>query len=77
MGRVLTNSQEALVTDKQVNTLAKTAGQAVFSTSGKPPGNNHGKFGGNLLFCDGHIDLIGANSSVPLDVNKGEALLNP
>jgi prepilin-type N-terminal cleavage/methylation domain-containing protein len=77
MGRGLTNSAEALVTDRQVNTLAKAAGQPIFSSTGKPPGNNHGKMGGHLLFSDGHLDSMPALASAPLGLNEGEILLNP
>jgi prepilin-type processing-associated H-X9-DG protein len=77
MGRRLTNSQQALLTDKQIDTLPKAAGQPVFSTTGKPPGNNHGKSGGNLLFCDGHVEPIPPNTPIPLDLSTNEVLLNP
>jgi prepilin-type N-terminal cleavage/methylation domain-containing protein/prepilin-type processing-associated H-X9-DG protein len=77
MGRVLTNSQQVLLTDKQVDTLPKPAGRAAFSSDGKPPGNNHGKWGGNLLFCDGHVEQIPPNTPVALDLDKNEVLLNP
>jgi prepilin-type N-terminal cleavage/methylation domain-containing protein/prepilin-type processing-associated H-X9-DG protein len=77
MGRVLTNSQQVLLTDKQVDTLPKPAGRAVFSSDGKPPGNNHGKWGGNLLFCDGHVEQIPPNTPVALELDKNEVLLNP
>lgn len=66
-----------LVSDRQVNTNAKVAGQPLFSADGKAPGNNHNKYGGNVLFCDGS-----ARSSPPLAAfdltNNGETvLLNP
>jgi prepilin-type N-terminal cleavage/methylation domain-containing protein/prepilin-type processing-associated H-X9-DG protein len=77
MGRGLTNSQQVLLTDKQVDTKPKAAGQSLFSSDGKPPGNNHGKFGGNLLFCDGHAEMSPAAARIPLPVTAGEALLNP
>jgi prepilin-type N-terminal cleavage/methylation domain-containing protein/prepilin-type processing-associated H-X9-DG protein len=77
MGRTLTNAQQALLTDKQVDTLPKTAGRAVFSADGKPPGNNHGKLGGNLLFCDGHVEQIPPNTPIALGLDKNETLLNP
>jgi prepilin-type N-terminal cleavage/methylation domain-containing protein/prepilin-type processing-associated H-X9-DG protein len=77
MGRSLTNSQQVLMSDRQVNTQAKSAGQAVFSTTGKPPGSNHRKFGGNFLFCDGHIEMSPALAPFPLALTNGEVLLNP
>src|SRR5579862_5262499 len=64
MGRVPGDAQTVLASDAQANSSSKNAGQPVFSTDGKPPGNNHGKEGGNFLFCDGHADssLSGASS---------------
>jgi prepilin-type N-terminal cleavage/methylation domain-containing protein/prepilin-type processing-associated H-X9-DG protein len=77
MGRGVTNSADALVTDKQVDALVKNVGQPIFSSTGKPPGNNHGKLGGNLLFCDGHIESMPPTASAPLNLSQGEVLLNP
>ena len=45
------------MSDRQVNTLPKKAGDYAFSTTGKPPGNNHHKYGGNFLFGDGHMEM--------------------
>jgi len=77
MGRLLTNSAQVLMSDRQVDTQAKTAGQTVFSATGKPPGNNHRKFGGNFLFCDGHAEMGPATAPFPLGLTNGEVLLNP
>lgn len=77
MGRRAADSTEALVTDRQINTLSKQPGQLVFSSTGKPPGNNHQKNGGNLLFCDGHIEATPPNASVSLVLTQGVVLLNP
>lgn len=77
MGRCLTNSAGALMSDKQVDTSSKILGQLVFSDTGKPPGNNHRKFGGNVLFCDGHVEQSPAHLPFPLPVDPGETLLNP
>ena len=77
MGRSLTNSQQVIMSDRQVDTRAKSAGQAVFSTTGKPPGSNHRKFGGNFLFCDGHTETSSSLAPFPLTLTNGEALLNP
>jgi prepilin-type N-terminal cleavage/methylation domain-containing protein/prepilin-type processing-associated H-X9-DG protein len=76
MGRASTN-QQVLITDRQVDTQAKAAGQLVFSPDGKPPGNNHRQFGGNFLFCDGHVQLSSPKTGIALDLNPGEVLLNP
>ena len=77
MGRTPTNAQQVLMSDRQVDTLAKTTGQPVFSTTGKPPGSNHRKFGGNFLFCDGHTEMSPALAPFPLALTNGEVLLNP
>jgi prepilin-type processing-associated H-X9-DG protein/prepilin-type N-terminal cleavage/methylation domain-containing protein len=76
MGRTTTN-QQVLITDRQIDTQPKAAGQLVFSPDGKPPGNNHRQFGGNFLFCDGHVELSSPKTGIALDLKPGEALLNP
>ncbi|HWV99880.1 MAG TPA: prepilin-type N-terminal cleavage/methylation domain-containing protein [Candidatus Acidoferrum sp.] len=76
MGRCLTNST-VLMSDKQVDTRAKAAGDTAFSTTGKPPGNNHRQYGGNFLFCDGHVELTPPTVPFALNVGAGEVLLNP
>jgi prepilin-type processing-associated H-X9-DG protein len=77
MGRWLTNSSEALMSDRQVDTLAKSAGQLAFSNTGKAPGNNHNKFGGNFLFCDGHMELTPPLVPFAIGLAQGVTLLNP
>ena len=59
MGRRPGGEQEVLMSDRQVDTQPKEAGQFVFSQTGKSPGNNHRKNGGNFLFGDGHVDPSG------------------
>ncbi len=49
MGRRLDTPQALLMSDRQVDTQPKRAGEFVFSPDGKPPGNNHHKYGGNFL----------------------------
>jgi prepilin-type N-terminal cleavage/methylation domain-containing protein/prepilin-type processing-associated H-X9-DG protein len=77
MGRGPANATRALASDAQVDTQSKAAGEPVFSSDGKPPGNNHGKFGGNLLFCDGHVELSSPRAAFTLGFGPGETLLNP
>ncbi len=67
----------AILTDEQINSNAKSAGQWLFSPDGKPPANNHGRSGGNLLFTDGHVEKSPAKAVVPLDLGPGVVLLNP
>jgi prepilin-type N-terminal cleavage/methylation domain-containing protein len=77
MGRRSSDAAEALMSDKQVNTQSKTAGQQVFSITGKAPGNNHHKYGGSFLFCDGHLELSPALAPFSLGLTQGVVLLNP
>jgi prepilin-type N-terminal cleavage/methylation domain-containing protein/prepilin-type processing-associated H-X9-DG protein len=77
MGLSASNTLLPLLTDAQVNTKSKETGQKVFSASGKPPGNNHKQFGGNLLFCDGHVQSISTNATFPMVLTPGVTLLNP
>jgi prepilin-type N-terminal cleavage/methylation domain-containing protein/prepilin-type processing-associated H-X9-DG protein len=77
MGRALTNSSQVLLSDAQVDSQAKTTGQQVFSSTGKPPGSNHGKSGGNFLFTDGHAEMSPAYAPFPLNLGSREVLLNP
>lgn len=76
MGRGLSNAAP-LMSDRQVDTRAKAAGEAAFSTTGEPPGNNHRKYGGNFLFCDGHVEQTPPNVPFALNLGEGETLLNP
>lgn len=77
MGRRASNPQEVLLSDRQINTLAKAAGQNIFSATGKAPGNNHHKYGGNLLLCDGSVQGSSAVLAFPLPLATNGVLLNP
>jgi prepilin-type processing-associated H-X9-DG protein len=66
-----------LLTDWQVDTRLKVAGDRLFSADGKSPGNNHDKYGGNILFVDGHADKSPPRASVPLLLDDDVMLLNP
>jgi prepilin-type N-terminal cleavage/methylation domain-containing protein/prepilin-type processing-associated H-X9-DG protein len=78
MGRTANDgATEALMSDRQVDAQSKSPNQALFSTTGKPPGNNHKQSGGNILFCDGHADHSDPRSSFSLVVTQGIVLLNP
>jgi len=65
------------MSDRLVNTLPKNAGDDAFSTTGKPPGNNHHKYGGNFLFGDGSMQMTPPLIPFPLATNAGVVILNP
>jgi len=77
MGRWLDTPQNPLMSDRQVNTNAKFTGEFVFSPDGKPPGNNHHKYGGNFLLGDGSVLDSPAQLTFSLAVPPGVVLLNP
>ncbi len=77
MGRAVSNPQAVLMSDRQTDALAKAAGQAAFSPTGKPPGNNHHKYGGNLLLGDGSVLGSPAVLVMPLPLATNVVLLNP
>jgi prepilin-type N-terminal cleavage/methylation domain-containing protein/prepilin-type processing-associated H-X9-DG protein len=77
MGRRETDSGSVLVTDAQINTFSKNMSATVFSNDGKPPGNNHGKGGGNFLMCDGGVLSSTGNAPVSLFISSPVVLLNP
>ncbi len=77
MGRRLDDPQKVLLSDRQVDTEPKRAGEMVFSADGSPPGNNHHKFGGNFLLADGSVRNSGAQLTFSLAGQPGVVLLNP
>jgi prepilin-type N-terminal cleavage/methylation domain-containing protein/prepilin-type processing-associated H-X9-DG protein len=66
-----------LMSDRQINTQSKNPGDQVFSLDGKSPGDNHSKYGGNVLFCDGSVQTIGSMATFSLAFSNGVVLLNP
>jgi len=78
MGRTSNDGGDQLfMSDALADTRLKEAGQKIFSPDGKKPGNNHHRFGGNLMFCDGQVQSSAAEASAPLAVPAGVTLLNP
>jgi prepilin-type N-terminal cleavage/methylation domain-containing protein len=81
MGYQLPTNENAtpfvLMSDRQVNTEPKRAGEIVFSENGKPPGNNHHKYGGNFLFSDGSVQASGPQLAFSLAFTQDVVLLNP
>jgi prepilin-type N-terminal cleavage/methylation domain-containing protein len=68
---------QVLMSDRQINTNSKAMGEQVFSLTGKSPGNNHHKFGGNFLLGDGSAQGSTPMAPFSLTVNPGVLLLNP
>ena len=66
-----------LASDRQVNTNSKRRGQPLFSQDGKAPGNNHSKYGGNVLFCDGSVKNSAPFAAFDLTNGSNVVLLNP
>ncbi len=77
MGRQTNATPEALLSDRQVNASPKNAGDPVFSSDGKSPGNNHHKYGGNFVFTDGSVQATGPTATFSLAFSNGTVLLNP
>jgi len=77
MGRQLGSPTEGLLSDRQVNTNRKSANDDLFSITGQPPGNNHKKYGGNVLFSDGHVEMSPSAAAFSLDYPTNVILLNP
>lgn len=77
MGRRLDAPAKPLMSDRQINTQPKYPGEFVFSTTGKPPGNNHHRYGGNFLLGDGSVQFSPPQLTFSLAATPGVVLLNP
>ena len=77
MGRSTNDTAAVLMSDCQINNQPKATSQLVFSSTGKPPGNNHRNAGGNFLFGDGHAEMCPPNAGFSLLLTQGVVLLNP
>jgi len=77
MGVRLGDPPTALLSDRQINTEPKRAGEMVFSANGKGPGNNHHRYGGNFLMTDGSVQASDAQLAFSLAARPGVVLLNP
>lgn len=78
MGRTKLDGAEAiLLSDRQVNTFPKIKRQAMFSETGKEPGANHSKSGGNVLYCDGTFAAVKPRASHDYLFPTNVVLLNP
>jgi prepilin-type N-terminal cleavage/methylation domain-containing protein len=77
MGRRLDAPPNPLMSDRQINAEPKRAGELVFSPDGRPPGNNHHKYGGNFLMSDGSVQFSPPQLTFSLAGTPGVVLLNP
>jgi prepilin-type N-terminal cleavage/methylation domain-containing protein/prepilin-type processing-associated H-X9-DG protein len=77
MGLTFTNAGMALLSDDQLNTKSKKLGEPLFSADGSNPGDNHHKFGGNVLFVDGSTKSSKTNAAMDLIFTSPIKLLNP
>jgi prepilin-type processing-associated H-X9-DG protein len=76
-GRDASQNNEVLLSDRQLDTQSKAVGQQIFSATGKGLASNHGKSGGNFLFCDGRVEPSAAVAPFSLVLTQGVVLLNP
>jgi prepilin-type N-terminal cleavage/methylation domain-containing protein/prepilin-type processing-associated H-X9-DG protein len=77
MGHRSSDPDAVVMSDEQINTHDKSKGDTVFSETGKPPGNNHGKGGGNFMLCDGSVVPSDVNAPFSLRFTQPIVLLNP
>jgi prepilin-type N-terminal cleavage/methylation domain-containing protein len=77
MGRTEKDAAAVLMSDRQFNNAAKAVGELAFSDNGKKPANNHHKYGGSFLFCDGTMNSSTPVLTIPLPLTTNIILLNP
>ncbi len=78
MDERLGGAQQPLMSDRQINTLPKRAGDQVFSINGKPPGNNHSQIRREFSVRRRARGIDAAATRVfARDARQGVVLLNP
>ena len=77
MGQRAADAGEPLMSDRQLNTAPRNQGEPLFSLNGTAPGNNHHKFGGNVLFVGGDVKMSRAKAEFSLCPTQTVVLLNP
>jgi len=77
MGLRAVDTAEPLMSDRQINTASRNKGDLLFSTTGQPPGNNHHKYGGNVLFVGGDVRMSRPKAEFSLKPAQTVILLNP
>jgi len=76
-GLQASDTGQPLITDEQLASSVPAPARFQFSGDGKPPGTNHGKQGGNVLFCDGHVEMRTPGAPLPKGMPEQVTLLNP
>jgi len=77
MGLRAADAGEPLMSDRQINKAPRNKGDVLFSTTGQPPGNNHHKYGGNVLFVGGDVKMSRPKAEFSLNPTQNVILLNP
>jgi prepilin-type N-terminal cleavage/methylation domain-containing protein len=77
MGLRAADAGEPLMSDRQINKAPRNKGDVLFSTTGQPPGNNHHKYGGNVLFVGGDVKMSRPKAEFALQPAQNAVLLNP
>jgi prepilin-type N-terminal cleavage/methylation domain-containing protein len=78
MGRGTNDSpNDVIVSDRQITTMPKNAGQPIFSKDGKKPAANHNKFGGNFITLSGEAASSGPSANRDFSFGPNITLLNP
>lgn len=66
-----------LLSDSQIDTAPRLSGDRLFAEKHVAEGGNHRRFGGNVLFADGHVEPMETTASRSLVPAAGVTLLNP
>lgn len=77
MGLRASDALEPLMSDRQINAAPRNKGDLLFSATGQPPGNNHHKYGGNVLFVGGDVRMSRPKAEFSLSPAQTVILLNP
>ena len=77
MGLRAADAGAPLLSDRQIDSVLRSPGDPLFSKTGDAPGNNHHKYGGNVLFVGGEIKMSKPNAEFMLSPTQAVVLLNP
>ena len=77
MGLRAADTGAPLMSDRQIDSALRSRGEPLFSTTGHAAGNNHHKYGGNVLFVGGDIQMSRPNAEFSISPTQAVVLLNP